>query len=477
MYLAMDSVLSSIGRCTIDLETWIVCLTDGVSDNSGVQGFQRNLMASPQNLHVVSIGINLPHEYQAAMERLSQKYRNPPDEGTKGFFVRADGTTAGLNQAFEVVKSCIPVSQTFDRDGHLTDDDCRDLIREFLPPFVVPDDFIGQSFWIRFLYRRVTVFDNNEDFNYNETNDGLGSSLMRIMLEEVERLLAADHRKEWNEVNHTQLIYDLSNPQAPEFKLICTAPERMDPDTADELENLHLPGFEIPSEKELEDRSVLDRLLSQALDIPLDTEDGTTRLSCIDENRFILTIDFAMKLLNIHERVACGVPCVIEGETGVSKTALTKMYSILRNASISKKTRASILSDLTDIRTQLALEGAEEAPTLPASEQLNRLIETGSEDIHRRLLQLIEEKTASRSPLFRRKESSADHNTPLDYGKAAVEVLEWFQNGSLEQTFFEINVDASLTEDDFSKIFNEVRETAERLRSTDAIVVVFLDGT
>ena len=39
-------------------------------------------------------------------------------------------------------------------------------------------------------------------------------------------------------------------------------------------------------------------------------------------------------MLNIHERYVCGVPIIIEGETGVGKTALVEMLSKLWNQSL-----------------------------------------------------------------------------------------------------------------------------------------------
>ena len=38
-------------------------------------------------------------------------------------------------------------------------------------------------------------------------------------------------------------------------------------------------------------------------------------------------------MLNIHERYECGIPVIIEGETGVGKTALVEMLSQLWNYS------------------------------------------------------------------------------------------------------------------------------------------------
>lgn len=39
-------------------------------------------------------------------------------------------------------------------------------------------------------------------------------------------------------------------------------------------------------------------------------------------------------MLNIHERLKCGMPVIIEGETGVGKTALIEMLSKLWNESL-----------------------------------------------------------------------------------------------------------------------------------------------
>ena len=41
-------------------------------------------------------------------------------------------------------------------------------------------------------------------------------------------------------------------------------------------------------------------------------------------------------MLNIHERAECGVPVIIEGETGVGKTFLIDMLSKLWNYSLYK---------------------------------------------------------------------------------------------------------------------------------------------
>jgi hypothetical protein len=195
------------------------------------------------------------------------------------------------------------------------------------------------KFWIQYLSRRVRVFDQNEQFNYNTTHDDLGTSLMRIMLGEVTVALKAEYRRDWQTRNYQQLIYDFNVEEKPTFGIVSTAPEQMDHKEKAHLEGL---GFTIPSSTELREREVLDRLLSRAMSIPLN-ESG--RIGDIDSQRFVLTLDFMMKLLCIHERLECGLPCIMEGETGVSKTALTKMYAILVNAKLRARARASLWDD------------------------------------------------------------------------------------------------------------------------------------
>ena len=44
-------------------------------------------------------------------------------------------------------------------------------------------------------------------------------------------------------------------------------------------------------------------------------------------------------MLEIHERMKSGIPVIIEGETGVGKTALLEMLSLLWNASLLEEHR------------------------------------------------------------------------------------------------------------------------------------------
>jgi len=69
------------------------------------------------------------------------------------------------------------------------------------------------------------------------------------------------------------------------------------------------------------------------LDVHLDDQGC---LIPVDDLAYVLTLDFAVKMLNIHEHAECGLPVIIKGETGVGKTALVEMLSKLWNYSLLK---------------------------------------------------------------------------------------------------------------------------------------------
>ena len=485
MYTALSKALLSIDQVGYESETWIICLTDGESDDSS-SIIKSRLRSSSDHLHIILIGVNLRASLHKPMQDLCNKFTSGCNPKTKGFFIPTVAEAGAINEAFHKAANSIPVSQTFEMDGKLTDRECRLLIKKHLPHFVAEDDMLLQSFWIKFLFRRVKVFDENEHFNYNETHDELGSSLMETMLSEVEQFLREDQVQSWSGKNHHQLIYDFTNKTAPEFRLVCTSPEQMDAETRSKYERLDLPGFVIPSSQDLEQRSTLDRFLSQALNVPLSTSsDGQQRLRCIDDNAFVLTLDFTMKLLSIHERMACRIPCIVEGETGVSKTALTKMHSILMNSSLLSDAKASSVNDLEHIETKLKNMGFSfescdsdacvhdrlQQALVRASE--NTMKDTTDAAMH--LFELIQNACSARSCIFQ--------EPPSKYlagaggrNKIVSEFLTWFSSAAVEPTFFEINVHASLTETDVLHYFTEIRATASKLKDSDASVVVFLDG-
>ena len=298
MFVPLNYMLKMLKTSSQVLDTWIVCLTDGASCDYEQNEFRTALCASSSKLNLSIIGVNLHDTFQDYLHQVCSKFGTMP---TQGIFVPSQADAVAMDHAFGTVAARIPVSQTFELDGALTNADCQQLMRTYLPSFVPDHEMLHKKFWIEFLYRRVKDFDENEDFNYNEKYDTLGSSLMQIMLHEAEELMSPRHNKDWKTTNQEQLIYHFTNPDAPEFLLICTAPEYMSEDAIKRFESLDLPGFYIPKSSELRERKTLDRFLSQALGVPIEPgSSGALRLSCINDSAFVLTIDFAMKLLSMN---------------------------------------------------------------------------------------------------------------------------------------------------------------------------------
>ncbi len=506
MYDALNLAIEELRlRDGLECKSWIVCLTDGESDQTGYENLREALLNASESLEVIVIGVNLKTNYERSLRELCSKFGNADTEHN---FISSQLNTDAMNSAFGRLASLIPVSETFELDGILSDQDCWRLISDYIPSWVEPDDMVRRKFWLGYLYRRVSSFDKNEDFNYNVSNDGMGSCLMERMLHEAQRLLSQDHNLNWKDSNHEQLIYDFTDPTKPQFRLVCTAPDLMTKESIEKYESLDLPGFYIPTKAELYKRSTLDRFLSQALDVPLARGlDGSESLSCIDENRFVLTLDFVMKLLNIHERIACRIPCVIgkflikwrisfvlfmafsqfnhstiaEGETGVSKTALTKMYGILRNSSLKDRARIDTEKALGDIVEELRASNLLE----------DGVNENSFETIRDGLLYSSDGTKSNKSPIayevhrlllrYCDKRSSIFEGVPNIFNECnttgkVLEMLVWFREYSLEQTFFELNVDASLNEVHVKSFFDRVSSTAQKVAASGAFVMVFLDG-
>eukprot|EP00731_Ephydatia_muelleri_P026853 Em0018g953a len=150
----------------------------------------------------------------------------------------------------------------------------------------------------------------------------LGSALMEAMLKEVSDFCDPAIKENWSINPHQQLIYDMSS-----IDLITLHADKLS--AADRTKFTKI-GVKVPTMMEMHTRDILDKYLSKALGVELKDR----RLKQIDEANYVLTLDYTLKMLNIHERYRCGVPVIIEGETGVGKTALVQMLSVLWNHSL-----------------------------------------------------------------------------------------------------------------------------------------------
>ena len=119
MYLGLNDALRALQSSKqTGIDSWIVCLTDGQSNNSGFVEFRTTLTRSSPNLHLAIIGVNLFPDYQQQLRDICSKFGTA---STPGIFVPSDANINSMNQALGEVAARIPVSQTFELDGELSD--------------------------------------------------------------------------------------------------------------------------------------------------------------------------------------------------------------------------------------------------------------------------------------------------------------------------------------------------------------------
>ena len=368
---------------------WILALTDGQSggQQDRIRALERLRQPDAGDLTVLAITVDLRLEDRQLINETCIAGRADGNA-----IIRADGGLAEIEAAWADAGERMTVSEKIERHGDsLTDADCHSLLREYMRLDANEWSMLQQAFWIRYLQRRCHILRSSEKFNMNERFPTFGSSTMvthpiqtqmtdhsppflrhltthsmisqRIMLEEAHHALSEDYRHDWGKINHEQFVYWQDGEDA-KWSLIATKPSEIDNARLEVLDSLEL---HVPSSLELRERRVLDAYLARGLGIelqdklvqpPFEMELGT--LDAIDREGFILTLDFTMKMLCMNERIVrgcplhdapvssvplcraltvshdgavqeCRVPCIMEGETGVSKTALTRMLFILKN--------------------------------------------------------------------------------------------------------------------------------------------------
>ena len=91
------------------------------------------------------VGVNLKPRYQDYLENMCDKFGTTM---TQCAFISSEANVEAMNDAFRTVAARIPVSQTFEFDGTLSDQDCWELIDENLPDLVANHDMMRILFWI-----------------------------------------------------------------------------------------------------------------------------------------------------------------------------------------------------------------------------------------------------------------------------------------------------------------------------------------
>jgi hypothetical protein len=259
------------------------------------------------------------------------------------YWLFAEKKGTGINRLHREGKN--PVK--FSADPSLSHKECHKLLEKSWTDFVeVPK--VMQKLFIKYMKRRCDFLDKTPAFNYNpgsgeyygdqwkgkrkvsDTRE-LGSTLMSTMLQEVKDFCNFHLKQNWLQKAHQQLIYDFKDGGGS-FGLLSLNPEKLPKEDRLKFEKIRV---HMPSMMELHERKTLDEFLSRALSVEL--KDGY--LTLITKSNYVLTLDYATKMLNIHERRECGVPVIIEGETGVGKTALLEMLSKLWNQSLLNELR------------------------------------------------------------------------------------------------------------------------------------------
>ena len=246
-----------------------------------------------------------------------------------------------------------------------SEDECRRVLRDYMQRFLprqgtggeIPCKAIQRAF-IQYMHRRCAAMEWCVRTRENVSHPYVSGFLMDTMLNEVQIALDKDFAFKCGNQDQTHLflIYEYAQLQKErttcDLMLFSTAPtarlsqaqeealakaKELDGQFVSQMGQYGYKGEKIQEYNRfltpptVFDRKTLDNLLCRSLSInlPADVE----RLSLIDEKQFILTKDFLIKMLAINERRECGLPIIIEGETGVGKTRLVRMLSELWNFS------------------------------------------------------------------------------------------------------------------------------------------------
>eukprot|EP01129_Flabellula_baltica_P004675 TRINITY_DN1646_c0_g1_i4.p1 TRINITY_DN1646_c0_g1~~TRINITY_DN1646_c0_g1_i4.p1 ORF type:complete len:4926 (+),score=974.20 TRINITY_DN1646_c0_g1_i4:1136-14779(+) len=212
-----------------------------------------------------------------------------------------------------------------------------EALDEYLP--IKNPNTMEKRFWIERMYRRAKFIDTCSTYKYNsDFHDKFGSLLMKAMLTEVTNLCNPDNMADWTTHADFQLIYDCSENETEGTLDFIKLSKNPIPDEA-EWSKL---GFRTST---LYNEELLIGYLSRALSIPVEDIIGVLK-----EEEYVLTMDYTCKMINMHEQRECGIPTIIQGETGVGKTKLLEVYSKLLNISTpqSRKNPLGIFKNIVD---------------------------------------------------------------------------------------------------------------------------------
>ena len=350
MWTALKRALEMLLLPRIPTKRILVALTDGDAADALKGGRADSVMTSLSNAHsdvqVLFITVKLNEECRNEINK--RCIRNPHDKLVDA----EDGDS--LHDAWITIGDILTVSQIIEkRSADITSEECNRLLDKYMINRNTWSKF-QQVFWVRYMHRRCRILSSSERFNTNLDKPDFGKTTMEIMLKEVERTLSNDHQVDWNSVRHEQMVFrkqiigiDGIAQENYTWSILCSNPNDRDSDWLERKEKLRGHGIQVPTMEDLErpDRRVLDSYLAYGIGVELEAvrkENSSSgspfdfELGSLYLRNTVLTLDFTIKLLTINERVECGIPCIMQGETGVSKTELVRMLFTLKNGSMQK---------------------------------------------------------------------------------------------------------------------------------------------
>ncbi|KAI6653840.1 hypothetical protein LOD99_3342 [Oopsacas minuta] len=415
----------------------------------------------------------------------------------------------GINRLYDEKKHSRVI---FSTDPNLCDDQCYRLLDKYMEPHVKVRKIL-QKLFVRYMLRRCNVLESMGNFTFNtgkgiifdlETEQNmitdtklLGSTLMKTMIFEVNQFCDPTCKEDWARSEHQQLIYNTSGG-GHTIRFLSLHPEKL---TSEVRSNFTSIGISIPSHTDLGTRKKLEELLAHALSL----ENSETISKLIHEEEYVLTVDFLLKMLNIHERRMCRYPVVLVGETGVGKTKLLEFLSKLWNKTIHAayyKTLDSIVDIITkqinqilfpehnhtgtySLEPLIALNDAISTRTMPASDTTLKACEM----LYKEIMKPLE--GFCKTPAFnllKIDRSTAKNALKFISPENTCRFLNEVLSAKPVDTFIKINVHSALTPIDIKYRFTEIIDKAEQLATPlidsdtphdktyqSPIVTVFLD--
>ncbi|XP_065844233.1 uncharacterized protein [Oscarella lobularis] len=228
-------------------------------------------------------------------------------------------------------------------------DEARTMIIEHLLKLWLVDVVPEQKKIVRFSLQLLKMrFEGFKSFSFKWNRDvpQLGSTLFRQFSDEVNHLCKNDLNCSWSEFKQPFLLTEQGPGVEPSYCVFYKgAYETLRP----ELRRVTEGGEKGLKKKEEEDKKRLKKeeaegikglppyqrlheYIGWVLHLRPETVDALVR-----KKRFVLTEEFAYKIILLHQRKEARASVVIEGETGVGKTFLLEMYAMLLNEGMLRK--------------------------------------------------------------------------------------------------------------------------------------------